>query len=120
MNAREFKPLADMLIRHFGSQEFGEQRMQLIFERAKNIDEKWFRKIVNNVIIANRRNFDFDAAIRDEINYRIAVKLTEDTAVSASWARSEISDDGLNHHLQKIGAKSLFDAITRKLNKPND
>jgi hypothetical protein len=102
--------LSEVFPQHFSSQ----QKLDLIFERVKDFEISWLRKVVDRIILSNDPRFDFDDATRAERIARNNVLLTKDLISAQEELSTKISDQGLSNALKNFGANSLLEAIKLK------
>lgn len=114
MTTQEFKAETKRLIEIFPQHFSSQTRVQLIFERVKDLDIGWFRKCVDRMIITNDPRFNFDDAARGERLARKQVELTNDIIRAQEALAENISNQGLEKALAEVGASSLTDILRFK------
>jgi len=114
MTEVEFKKQVTRLIEVFPQHFSSPTKMQLIFERVKDFEESWFRKLVERIILANDPRFDFDGAARGERLARKSVADTEAMLKLSDSLSQHVSENGLEDALKQFGAKSLTEAIFKR------
>lgn len=113
MTFEEFSNQAARLSGEFPQHFNSKGRIQLIFERVKDFEESWLRKIVDRIILTNDPRFNFDEAARGERLSRKSSQLACDVIAASDALSDQISEKGLSEALKAFGAKSLTDAILR-------
>ncbi|MEK6772358.1 MAG: hypothetical protein AABY64_00335 [Bdellovibrionota bacterium] len=109
---REYKKLEDVFPQNFNS-KFKEEA---IANYIKDMDVRWWKALVNRMILSSNPRLDIDDAARGE---RIAKKRAEDTRAMLQLndqLNEKISEDGLNNVLKNLGAKSLEEAVIKNKN----
>ena len=110
MTMQEFLIGYNELIEHFGSTSFSKKRAALIYESVKDLSKDWWISIVHRMIRINDGRFDIDAAAKLEISMIRSYERLND---SQAWTNltKEMSKRGLDETLNKLGFKSLSDAV---------
>lgn len=80
-----------------------------VAKAVKDMDPKWWRALVNRIILSSNPRLDIDDAARGE---RLAKKRAEDTKVLLE-ASVVASENGLSDVLKRMGAGSLLDAVRK-------
>ncbi len=114
MTNYEFKAEYDKLVDVYPSNFGNEHKEKAIYNYIKDLDQKWWKALVNRIILSSKPGIDIEDAARGE---RLARKKIEDTKLllKASTSFSEqMSECGLEDVLKSMGVKSLVEAITRK------
>jgi len=87
------------------------QIMVLLFDSVKGMDKRWFARIVARVILQNKPDFDFRAAVMGEIRSANEIKLTSELLMQDD---SKMTDNYLEKLLLKKGVNSLVEAIQKQ------
>jgi len=114
MTDYEFKTQMQRLSDAFPSHYSSQQRTKLIFERVKDLDLGWFRKLVDRIILTNDPRFNFDEASRGERLARKQINLTTDLIRASEAISEQITDQGFANALAEFGTNSLLDAVFKK------
>lgn len=80
-----------------------------VAKAVKDMDAKWWRALVNRIILSSNPRLDIDDAARGE---RLAKKRAEDTKILLE-ASSVASENGLSDVLNRMGAGSLMEAVQK-------
>lgn len=113
MNIQEFNKQMDRLRSCFKDQ-FSSERVKLIWSRVHDLDIRWLEKVVTNAIMSGYGRVDFAEAAAHERARQRSLRLAEDVSKAHEKLKENISDQGLDHALQAMGANSLLDAILTK------
>lgn len=114
MNFEEFSAQISRLSGEFPQHFNSKGRVQLIFERVKDFEVAWLRKIVDRIILTNDPRFNFDDAARGERLSRKNTQLTQDVIAASDALSGQISEKGLSEALKAFGANSLLDVLNQK------
>ena len=104
---KEISRLTEAFPQHFSSGT----RIQLIFERIKDFEHSWLRKIVDRIILTNDPRFNFEEAARGERLAKKSLELTRDVIAASEAVSAQISENGLSEALKAFGVNSLTEAI---------
>jgi len=85
--------------------------MVLLFDLVKGMDKRWFARIVARVILQNKPDFDFRAAVIGEMRFANDIKRTSDMLIRDD---SQMTDNYLEKLLAKRGVNSLVEAIQKQ------
>lgn len=111
MTKHEFMSQMNRVIESFEPNTYGRERLRLIWLEVKELDNYELTKIVDDFI--GRNSFRYPPlvpAFREAAQYKLKQRLNRET-VKASQKIKEGS--GLEDILEKMGAKSLRDAIKK-------
>lgn len=111
MTDLEFKEQMKRLVLCFPKEYDSKPRIELIFERVKEFDQNWLRKIVDRIILSNKPDFDFDGAIRGQKLSNLNAQLTLDVIKASDFVGQNISENGLKTALDGFGAATLVEAL---------
>lgn len=114
MTNYEFKAEYDKLVEVY-PQNFNSDHKQLaIWSYVKDLEIRWWKALVNRMILSSNPRIDIEDAGRGE---RIAKQRERDTKAMfqlQDQLQDKISENGLEEVLEKLGKKSLVDAIFDK------
>lgn len=108
----QYKRLSDVHPKQFNSGE----KLNTIWEHVKDLDQDWFRRIVDNVVMSNdpwHERHDIGEAAKGERRARKAQELA-DGVIKLTENRTGISETGLTEVLNHLGVKSLSEAIEKR------
>lgn len=114
MKQEEFLEIYSDLAAHFGQTAFSAMRGKLLFDQIQNLDAAWFRKTAHKMIIANDGRFDIYASAKQELGSRMQAKRVEDEVGAVRNFNRITSEMGKEKLLEKLGAKSLWDAVEKR------
>jgi hypothetical protein len=106
----EYDKLVDVYPEHFKSKH----KEQAIANYVKDLDAKWWRAFVNQMILSSNPRLNIDEAARGERLARQKYRSTMELIQAQDAMSEKISESGLQDILKSIGAKSLLEAIEIK------
>ena len=96
----------------YGSKE----KMETIWKFVHDMDEPWFRKMVDNICAApdaRSEKYDIGAAVVGEKRARKSAEFAENVVKMSDLVNGRISEKGLGNVLEQYGASNLVEAIER-------
>jgi len=116
MTNYEFKLEYDKLVECYPMVFGNQHKEKAIFEYIKDLDAKWWKALSRRILLSSNPRIDIEDAARGE---RIARKRIEETRILLDVTEKfkDITENGLDDALKKIGANSLLEAI-EKTKKP--
>lgn len=113
MTTYEFKLEYDKLIEIYPQNFSSKFKEQAIFNYIKDLDVKWWKALVNRMILSSNPRLDIDDAARGERNARRRAQDTNAMLRLNDELSDKISATGLEDALKQVGANSLLDAISK-------
>lgn len=81
----------------------------LFFNMVKDLDVRWFNRVIARAVLMNNPKFDFLAAAAGELRSRRETIKTEKLVNS----EINISNDYLERHLKNLGVNSLVETLKK-------
>lgn len=88
-------------------------RMALIEGAVMPLSHKWWKSVVDRVIITNNPKFDIYEAARSENASINSINRTRETIEAFEYLCQGVTDEGLRKALNAFGAKSIWEAISK-------
>ena len=117
MNKQEFREEYLKLIEEYPQVFESKTRMALIEKHVLHLDAKWWKSLVERIIITNNPRFDISEAARSETHAINAINRTRDTIEAYQRVTQGVTDEGLKTALNAFGAKSVWDAVSKSIEK---
>lgn len=107
----QYKRLVEVHPHYFSSKE----KMDTIWEHVKTLDVDWFRRQVDNIVMAvdiRSEKYDLGYAARQERNARRSAEFAKAVSDAAdAWKR--VNGQGLESILEKYNSGSLVEAVDK-------
>ncbi len=108
----QYKRLREVHPNLYGSKE----KMETIWRFVGDMDEKWFRNFVDNVVASSNprdEKYDIGQAAIGEKRARKSLEFSENIVRLSEIAAGRISEKGLENILDKYGVSNLFEAVQK-------
>lgn len=110
----EFKVEYDKLVEVYPEQFKSPHKEKIIANYVKDLDAKWWRALVNRMILSSNPRLDIDEAARGERLAKEKLRATRELLSAQDRLSENISASGLSDTLKSLGVKSLLEAIEKK------
>ena len=111
MEKKEFDKIMQACVNQFPLGDFNPYRMNIIYNRVKDLGDQWLRATVHQMCLTNNRYFDFDSAARNENVNRNRVKNTEDVVGALETLSKHLTDEGYLRSMRLFGATNFHEAV---------
>lgn len=115
MTTEEFAKQMDRIVDSFDEKTYNRERVRLIYKEVKELTQKEFESICDEFI--GRNSFRYPPlvpAFREAALLAKKRRLGSQTKAAATKLKSQAHrNDGLKQYLDKLGAKSVFDAMKK-------
>ena len=117
MTKVEFVTEYKRLIEEYENIFKSKNRMALIEQAVMPLSHKWWKGVVDRIIISNNPKMDIYDAARSEAIAINAIKRTKENIEAYEYLTKGITDEGLKGALNAFGAKSIWEAILTSKSK---
>jgi hypothetical protein len=111
MTKYEFELEYDKLKQAFKPQFDATARMEAIAKTVMDLDHRWWKLLVQRMIVAYEPRLNIADAASGERRARRAIELSENLSRASEALTERIHTETLGQNLDKLGAGSLWEAI---------
>jgi hypothetical protein len=114
MTQHDFNKHAARLVKHFGDKKWTTERLATLWRHIGDMDDLWFARQIDRVILEDDARFSFAEAARAEKASAWSKKNTQKQIVSQP--EPERAGETLEQMLKRLGVSSIKDAYRKTLN----
>lgn len=111
MTQQEFDFEYGRLVKEYPNIYGSQNRTILIAQIVKDFDAKWFRALVNRIILNPHERISIEEVARSERNARLANLRAKEAIGAIESLENKMSDEGYESVLKMFKANSLAEAV---------